>query len=73
MGRAMMERDEKGRFKTVGEIFMAAKNMQSTDANRLRYVLMGDPALRVPTPSNRLVLTEIAGTALDDAESQPTL
>ena len=27
-----MERDEKGRFKTVGEIFMAAKNMQSTDA-----------------------------------------
>lgn len=73
MGRAMMERDEKGRFKTVGEIFMAAKNMQSTDANRLRYVLMGDPALRVPTPSNRLVLTEIAGTALDDAEAQPTL
>lgn len=88
MGRQLLARDEKtGRFGTLGDIFRRAKNdyqthnrrtgvwTPSADSNKLRYVLMGDPAMRLGLPDFRVVIDKIADTevpAPDDAEP-PTL
>lgn len=57
MGRHMAQRDENGRFLTPGEVYRRAKNDIRTNGgspadspNRLRYVFMGDPALRLTLP-----------------------
>jgi hypothetical protein len=66
MGRALGTRDESGRLLTSGEIYQHAKNDMRNDRgdrirneNRLRYVFMGDPALRLAMPSNIITLDSI--------------
>lgn len=62
-----------GRFHTIGEIFRRAKNKaveKSVNASRPRYVLFGDPALRMVLPSNSVVLEKINGEEVsDDAQN----
>ena len=67
--------DADGRRYTIGEAARLAKNKLLTarnnigtdyTANKLQYTLLGDPALRLPTPSARLVVDSISsatGTA----------
>lgn len=59
IGRALALRDSQGHFLPPGEIYRRAKNdiRNSRDervenTNRLRYVFMGDPALRLAIPDN---------------------
>jgi hypothetical protein len=66
MGRALGTRDESGRLLTSGEIYQHAKNdirdddgNRTRNVNRLRYVFMGDPALRLAMPSNIITLDSI--------------
>ncbi len=90
MGRHFLERDENGCYMTLGERYMRAKNdyMDETykvggvvtpipraDSNKLRYALMGDPALRLTMPSARVVLDRIGQTTLPlaDGEDPPCL
>lgn len=77
-GRQLGARDSNGLLLTVGEIYRRAKNNILTDAgahlsntNRLKFVLMGDPAMRLATPSNLIEITEINGRSLDDYENNP--
>lgn len=78
MGRALGTRDENGKYFTLGEIYRRAKNdirdgnNRISDTNRLRYVLMGDPALKLLTPNNIVRLDAINGVAVND-ENQPTV
>lgn len=67
MGRYIGRRDSDGRLLSTGEIYRQAKNnMLDKDGNkvstenRLRYVLMGDPALRLSTP-DRIVRIDSVG------------
>jgi len=79
MGRQLGSRDVSGHLLTVGEIYRRAKNNILTDKgekrsnyNRLKFVLMGDPAMRLATPDNLIELTEIGGTplvSLDDTDT----
>lgn len=76
MGRHLGARDTQGRLLTVGEIYRRAKNNILTDAgahltnaNRLKFVLMGDPAMRLATPHNLAEVTEINGVALNGAHA----
>lgn len=82
LGRHFLERDEDGQYLTLGEIYRRTKNdyMNETatggprpwaDSNKLRYVLMGDPALRFVMPSSKVIVDRIDKTTLpldDDAE-----
>lgn len=86
LGRHFLERDEDGKYMTLGEIYMRAKNdyMDEThrdsqgnrdpiprpDSNKLRYVLMGDPALRLMMPSSRVILDRIHETDMPVAPDQ---
>ncbi|MDE6489659.1 MAG: type IX secretion system sortase PorU [Muribaculaceae bacterium] len=60
--------DNDGRFRTIGELYRNAKNALSSNSNKLRYVLMGDPALRIATPDNRIEIESINGTKPDPLE-----
>lgn len=59
IGRFIAARDSEGRFIPAGEIYRRAKNdirnssgIKIESTNRLRYVFMGDPALRLAIPDN---------------------
>ena len=73
VAEAVMERDNTGRPYAIGEIFRRAKNKGRDDTNRLRYTFAGDPALRVPTPDNRLIVTAINGISVDDEDNDRVL
>ncbi len=78
LGRALGSRDEQGRFWRMGDLYRLTKNdireinnEPTADTNRLRYVLIGDPALRLAMPDNYVQLESINGQFLstdDDAE-----
>lgn len=67
-------RDENNRFLTVGEIHRRAKNdrvLNCNDkgvlignSNKLRYALMGDPAMRLCTPEYTVKLESINGESV---------
>lgn len=90
LGRHFLERDNDGNYMTLGERYMRAKNdyMDETnkvgkdvipiprpDSNKLRYALMGDPALRLTMPSARVTVDRIHETDLPlaDGEEPPCL
>lgn len=77
-GRQLGARDANGQLLTVGEIYRRAKNDILTDngahltnSNRLKFVLMGDPAMRLATPSDMIEITEINGKTLDEFSTNP--
>lgn len=76
MGRFMFAVDDQGRNLTIGEIFRRTKNGGTTGTwnsdNKLRYVLMGDPAMRLCVPGLNVRLDAINGTE-PDLELQPTM
>lgn len=79
IGRAINKRDSSGRLPRLGDVYRMAKNniLSSSGAhqnspNRLRFVLMGDPALQVVTPSNLVRVDSIAGQPLN-SDQQITL
>ncbi len=77
-------RDEKGRIPALGDIYRMAKNnvyywsdktqsMQlSTSTNKLRFQLMGDPAMRLAFPDMSIRVDSVNGEVVSD-DSQPTL
>lgn len=79
MGRSIQARDPEGHIQRLGDIYRNAKNDITNDAgehrsnpNRLRYVLMGDPAMKMPMPSNVVRLEAIDGVEVNP-DNQVTL
>lgn len=82
MGKAMTGRNSDGTLPRLGEIYRRAKNnildndgVHRSNTNRLRYVLMGDPAMPLLMPSNIVTLDSINGRPLggDDEHIVPAL
>lgn len=71
-------RDIEGKYMTIGEIYRQAKNglklnnSPVSNDNKLRYALMGDPALRLLTPSPSIKIESINSKDFNPDE-QPTL
>jgi hypothetical protein len=62
---------ENGKHLRLGDVLMRAKNGLGTEINKLSYVLMGDPALRLNYPTEfKVVTTRVNGV---DAQSADTL
>lgn len=77
VGYTMMQLHDDGTPFTIGEIIRHAKNntyntvQTINDSNRLRYVMFGDPAIRLPLPANRIFVDTINGVDVDpDNEEQ---
>lgn len=72
LGRNLLARDENGRFPTAGEVYRRSKNNilnslgnHTSNSNRLRFVFMGDPAMRIVTPDPIVELLTINGEEVD--------
>ncbi|MCM1448899.1 MAG: type IX secretion system sortase PorU [Clostridiales bacterium] len=65
LGKHMVALDSDGNNLTIGEIFRRTKNSLDSnggvwfDSNKLRYVLLGDPAMRLCIPVNKVHLEAI--------------
>ena len=83
MGRQLGAREADGRYGTLGDVYRRAKNdirSQGTNGafgnrisnmNRLRYVLMGDPAMRMAMPDNNVELTDVDGIPAEEGPEAP--
>lgn len=78
IGSYIFAKDENGKRYTIGDAIRLAKNNYNIDGrpisntNKLRYVFLGDPAMRLVAPSPKIKITDINGVGFDDAEP-PTL
>lgn len=74
MAQAVTLREADGRSLALGEILRRSKNMRpkAGDTNKLRYALLGDPALRLATPIQPTAIESIAGQPLDP-ETPPVI
>lgn len=75
VGRAISQRKGDGKLPRLGDIYRNAKNNilndngeHRTNSNRLRYVLMGDPAMALATPDNIIKLEAIGDQTLGSDE-----
>ncbi|MDE6165261.1 MAG: hypothetical protein K2F62_06660, partial [Muribaculaceae bacterium] len=57
-----------GEVCTVGRILQRAKNRLPGDANRLRFALLGDPAMRLPLAGYRAVVDAIDGAPVRSSD-----
>ena len=55
-----------GEHYTLGEIMKETKVSLGNNLNKLCFLLVGDPALRLAYPENQLKITEINGTPVDN-------
>ncbi len=73
-GDFMFKRDDKNRFLRLGDIVRLTKNnaiyVSSTttyaNTNKLRFTLIGDPAMRLAYPTYSIAIDEINGQKVDD-------
>lgn len=79
MGRAVGTRLDDGTMPAVGDVYRMAKNdvrgddgKPVGDTNRLRYALMGDPAMPMAMPDYAVTLDSIDGVAVNE-ENQTVL
>ncbi len=74
VGAYIFSKDGEGRRLTIGEAIRMAKNnygltgKPTSNSNKLRYVLLGDPAIRMVTPSPKLKVTKINGVEIGGDE-----
>lgn len=70
MGKHWFNRDADGRGLTIGELLRRGKNTSrpNSTGNRLRFAVMGDPAIRMPAPGYQVVVDSINGIAIGDGE-----
>ena len=68
----LFEKDENGKHLTLGTIIRNAKQALSGDDNKLKFLLIGDPALRLAYPDYEIAVTKINGTPIDEAGT-PTI
>lgn len=76
-GKEVFSLDSLGRYPTIGEAYMRAKNRLASpynrvNANKLKYVLLGDPALR-PWPGRDVEIKAIADAIPGDEDNPPVL
>ena len=61
----LFTRNSDGRHRTLGEILQNAKTSLGGDSNKLKFMLIGDPALRLTFPDYEIAVTEINGEPVD--------
>ncbi len=72
LAKYIFSRGNNGEFLPIGEILRQTKNSILSDENKLRFALMGDPAMRFASPSPIIALEEINGQQITDS-NQPEI
>ena len=69
----VFSRDNDGNPLRVGDIMVKGKNSSNTDTNKLRYGLIGDPAMYIPSPSLNVEVETINGIDVRTGKDMPVL
>lgn len=72
VGNTIFARNEDGTLPRFGQVIQRAKNALGSSTNKLRYVTLGDPAMKVTIPDNIIVVDKVDGKEIDP-EDPPTL
>lgn len=72
IAKYMFSRDENGKHLRIGDIIRLGKNQLSTNTNKLKFFLVGDPALRLAYPTYGVKLEAINGSPISD-DNMPVL
>ena len=67
------QQDEEGNYLRLGDVMREGKNNSNTGTNKLRYGLLGDPSMSMPWPKLNVIVDEINGIKLEEAEDFPVL
>ncbi|GAB5409713.1 MAG: type IX secretion system sortase PorU [Balneolaceae bacterium] len=71
LSQNMLERDEEGRPLPLGDIFLRTKNTSvGSQGNNRKFILLGDPALRLALPDKKAQIEQINGL---DVASEDTI
>ena len=71
LSQAMLIRDSNGLPSTLGDIYLRTKNTTvGSSFNSRKFLLLGDPAMRIGLPQNEVKITSINDFELDDNNSQ---
>ena len=75
LGYELFDTDSDGSMRPIGEIYRRAKNSVGSDSNKLRYIMLGDPAMYLAIPANTVRLDRINGNEVlpDDGVSDPVI
>lgn len=73
IGAMMLQRENDGSPLALGQIVMKAKNSLGNDENKLRYALLGDPAMKLLMPGYKIIVDSIDGQAFPAPESDIVL
>lgn len=65
--------DPAGGGTRIGDIMVSGKNATPDDDNKLRFALMGDPAMRLPSPVLNVVVDNIDGKLTGNSDELPVL
>ncbi len=68
IGEELLDLDAGGLPRRIGEVLRRAKNRLSGDSNKLRFALLGDPAMRLVFAESSVVIDSVNGLALDRNE-----
>jgi len=68
-GKRVFDRDAAGRHRPVAEVLRLTKNSVLGETNKMRYVMLGDPAMRLALPDNLVTLDSINGKPVCDVDS----
>jgi len=66
--RNMFSREQNGRYVTIGEAFYRTKLRMSGD-NDEKFMLLGDPTIRLLVPNERVVIDSINGEPVSDTST----
>lgn len=71
-GDVLFDDNTPGVGRRIGNIMVDAKN-KTSDTNSLRYVIIGNPAMRLQLPQNTVEVTSISGVDIASADENPVI
>lgn len=69
----VFKRDKEGKAMRVGDIMIQGKNAGQADSNKLRYGLLGDPSMRLPSPEYTVNVESIDNVDVESSEDFPVV
>lgn len=75
MGKSLLRQEADGLNRPIGDVMIEAKNNypRTDNTNKLRYQLIGNPAMRLPVPLHSVRLTSINGVDVESIASSGDL
>lgn len=62
----LFKKDDNGHNLSLGQVSKLAKRQLGNELNKLNYILLGDPAIKLPYPEYKITVTKINGENASD-------